>query len=567
MTTQEVSKKIGKLAKDAAAEVTAGGDEPVKTVPVSKRPDKELSFEEFKREQAVEMLGAAHVDSIPTFLKDGLMRAGIGWYRMAEHPDGRRALLFSYNRRDLEGEALEGKDGVYPRNYSNIHVVEARSKRSRRPWVYAAITQHQQTISDSVIDKATLYQTDKDTFQSGAVAYKLFEQKDENDEPIRNEDGDKLYSLRFYSEAKSDEAFTRVEEEAPSGLFSRVFSLGEEKGSFTRKEAETFISQDFNRRAERLAKGEDPLTPEEKTENVRWYGIRSWQQFKHWMGNHSPIGLAAKAASRVLTAPDGAFAFAKNIGNKVAKKVIEKDALAKSGTDIADDLVRDDWKNGHAFLSVANGSKLRNFRLLNEKEAGVRPFNVRAHDCLGRDWAKQWIFEALQGAYGSVVRMRENGVINIEKNDGIVLDIIPEKKLAYARFRERAVQPNGHPIPDEVAELLKSGRVLRLHMHEGGIASKFLSKADFHKELSRAAGRKADAEEGLGAEEHEEVTGRKKAEAPLKADRRRPVQQGTDWWDDMAAIEHGDAPEAAHAAKKAREADMEKDQQGPAPTL
>ncbi|GAB5388579.1 MAG: hypothetical protein Alpg2KO_15470 [Alphaproteobacteria bacterium] len=430
--------------------------------------------------RVMERLAQAHVELLPTFLKNGTIRAGIGNYRLAEHPDGRVALLFSYHASDLKGATRPAMEGSYPETFERIHVVAARSKRSNRPWVMAAIANHQQELHDTVVEGASLYRTEESVWQSGLVSYKLFEDA----ENPTNAKGEKQYIVRMYCGRAQLGRFVPVD--APLRVMGMTFSTGDNLGSCTRKQAEEMITRDFHRRVARVSEGKDILTEQEKQANPGLIAVRGAQDLNNYLRRNSPLAIGVDAVSKVMKVLEGPGGWFKAGVDAFRDRIITDEETVARGRDISDRLRKDKstaYRRHSVMSRLCDPVAIREFRLLEEADAGVRPRNVPLLERLDENWAREWIFSALQGDTGAVVTIRSNGVINVRRPNGLVVDCLPEAKVAYATYRPELAQPNAQTLPSQVQKLVGENKLVEVEMTGGTFRSREVTQAS---QLTRA---------------------------------------------------------------------------------
>lgn len=451
----------------------------------SKTAKKAPNLKRMKLDDALARLNSARPNMLPSFMKDGRIRAGIGAYQLATDKSGKEVLLFALSPYDLHEfktkpnnfapKKDDAKDGDDEKDIEakRIYVVGAK-EASSQDWILPTILDHQQKLSSKFMKSTTLYQTDDFTWKSGPLAYRLFFNKDKR----KNDDGETLYRLRLYSEISDEDSFTNVEDSAPNGFVNNAFSLGTDQGAFTRAEAEKLIATDFTHRILRMRAGEDPMSSAEKDNYIAWGAVRGWQGISYYWKNTSISHKFLHIGKKIVDVIEGPFA----IGRWLVEKVAEK-ALSDSDKKA----IIEQKYGGYADISETNPTekslmvpldikKAKKLTLIDDDHGDARPDNVHALEKATNDWAEEWILQGLYGPSGSLVRFHKNdATITIERSNGIVLDVNTETNTAYAQFVPELAQKGARKLPQSVQKLLKGGEVLRLKIESGDIKGDFIT--------------------------------------------------------------------------------------------
>ena len=435
---------------------------------------------------AIERVYQARMDMFPVFLKKGLIRSSNGWYRLGLHDDGRIALLYARNKQDFDGIAKDDQKGTYPDPDKKIWVVDAKPSRTSAKWVTLAILRHQEHLAVKQVKKGMLYQTNEDTWQNEAVSYKIFPVEQENS------DEEQKYTLRLYSRAKAEDNFVAVDETAPKGFFGNVFSLGQNEGTYTRVEAKKRITQDFNERAQRIKQGIDPLTIGERKRSPKLWFSRLKEKYQTavvGMPMHKKITIGLETAMTGILSlinPAELITKAASIMVGFLSKTFIKDPVQLN---IAESLgVK---KKGWSFKDMqcieADPKKIADFRYLNAKEAKANYDNMPVYTELSPTWAKEYILGAAHGRPGGVAYPREDGVLSIQENNGLLVYYVPNSNTAFARLRPEWKQDGADALPPEVEAMFKDNAedVLKISKKDDErFKCEFMTHSKFKKDIA-----------------------------------------------------------------------------------
>ncbi len=430
-----------------------------------------------ERTDAIEQLSSAHLNLMPVYLENGIIKSSIGAYRLARNDDGKTALLFAFDAEDLEGDN--------PVADKQLYVVDAKANNTKRPWIDSAISKHQEELYDLYLEHATLYQTDKYTWKNTSVAYKIF--------PINEEDQiegqDRKFKLRFYSNTEEVEKFTAVDEESPEGFFANVFSPGEDVGDFTRRTAKQFIANDFMKRLKRMESGQDPVTIKEMSTQPKVPILRAIQKSSKYLKETQIVRIGADAVKLLTTAADFTSwpnAALEKLGNKLSEAKKRKE-------DITTPLRKHENTEKLWWSEVcqeANMDQIKDFKYLDAKQAKIAPDDARILKSLDHTQPQKYILGALQGRSGMIAYPRPDGIINIQQPNGLHIYYINKEKedgstikKAFARYRENWALEGATPLPETVKELFKNNEMIEIDLSFGRITSKEISQAEFRQNL------------------------------------------------------------------------------------
>ena len=467
---------------------------------------------------------------------DGLVRAPIGFYRLAEDTEnGNRVLLFSNEPESLAGQ----NNGQETRRLSSdmehsVYVIAARENIRDTRWVQEEIIKHQNDLQNWRLKHLNLYvesenmRADEDIQQEAAdtakpdpkacqvikmsnsnVGYGLFEQ----------EDGSWNVSLYAGDAPNTEEAqhFVAVSDDP---TFDNFFALRHDMGNFeTLDDANRLVAHDFQKRAYRLWNGQAPVSASDSPRLAlqrRLINLLKAPAQKGWLFKASVplfaaaavggIGFlmtggaiaatgAAAAISGLATAGLGLAAnhFAEQVVEQGLKKLVsEKSQEEKNKT-----LPKHERKKafeytqeiGQRLSPRLSADKAGNLRPLNDREAGIRPPLSAPSLFMSDHYAEEWLFGGLSGAFGAIVFPVNEHSFSVQYPNGIVSLYNTEKRSVHVRMRPdlRVRHPDDDvpdpPLPQRVAEMLKDGEIVRVAMGQNGFDSGRKTRQEFADEI------------------------------------------------------------------------------------
>lgn len=475
------------------------------------------------------------------FPHDGLVRAPIGFYRLAEDVEtGNKILLFSYDANKLDGEKNE--DGEKRLTESEgVCVIAARPHIKDVRWIESEILDHQHTLQTWRLHHLNLYVENK-TMLSKEEKEKEHEKDAEESldaakpKPKRTikmsnsdlgyglfEKDDNTWDINLYITSDKD---TVVAENSGSFVevgnnptFDNFFSLRKELGhANTLDEATKLVEKDFYVRAHRLWKGESALPPSEdwtvnfkkKVINFIKAPAKKGKVFKASVpliaagivgmagfmlsGGLLMVGGVSAAISGLLTTMVGVLAehvaeetLEKSIGKILGEKSqeeknktlpIHEREMSYMYTDELDEMLNPNIK----------ADKINQLRPLTDREANMRPPLTAPTLFLSDSYAEEWLFGSMSGAFGAVVFPVNEESFSIQYPNGIVTLYNTEDRSVHVRMRDHLRIENSDdftspPLPEKVLDLLKDGEILKISLSHNGFDSSQKTYAEFSEEI------------------------------------------------------------------------------------
>jgi|GEM_PF-1995436 len=466
------------------------------------------------------------------FPDDGLVRAPIGFYRLAEDTEtGNKILLFSYDNHALDASIDEsGEKRLSGSDSGSIYVVAGRENLRDIRWVHEEMITHQNTLQTWRLHHLSLY-VESENMRSDEEIKKSenAEQAPPLQQVVKMSNSNFGYKLLETDEGKWDvslyiSAASTTEESKDSfvavsddSTFDGFFSLCQKLDSFdTLNDAEKFVAEDFQGRAYRLWNGESALTPKEQPRISLQKNIMSIlkapTQKKWYVKASIPLAAAALvggvgflisgaaiAATGAAVVSAGLTASTGFLLNHAAEEFVEKGLKKlmpeKSQEEKNKKLPKHARKKAYLYTEEL-GQRL-NPRLLEEKSAQLRPLsdeeaNIRPPMTpptlfLSKSYAEEWLFGSLSGAFGAIVYPVNEYSFSIQYPNGIVSLYNTEEKTVHVRLREDLKIKNDEipapPLPEKVETLLKSGEILHVALKEGGFHTGRKTHEEFAQEI------------------------------------------------------------------------------------
>lgn len=508
-------------------------------------PTNDMTFQD----KIVEMIAPGHLNiyryigppegyETDDFRHDGLIRAPIGFYRLAEDMQtGNKVLLFSYDHDALEGEKQDnGEKRLTDSEDKSVYVIAARENIRDIRWVHEEMIQHQNTLqtwrlhhlnlyveSDNMRADEEIQQQENGTapppnkrvvkMSNSSLGYGLFETENGTWDVA-------LYLSTARSQEEAKDSFVSVSDDK---TFDGFFSMRQNIGTFdSLQEAEKFVADDFQKRAYRLWNGESALTPIEKpfiSLQKKIFNILQAPTRKNWYikagiplaaaalvgGTGFLMSGAAIAATGAAVVSGGLTAGLGLLLNKVSEDVVEKGLKKlipeRSQEEKNKDLPKHARKKAYLYTEEL-GQRLNprlssehyeNLRPLTDRESNVRPATTPPTLFLTNNYAEEWLFGSLSGAFGAIVYPINEHSFSIQHPNGIVSLYNTEEKTVHVCLREDLkITANDNipdpPLPEQVEKILENGEILNVALKKGGFHSARKTHEEFTEEINNIVG-------------------------------------------------------------------------------
>jgi hypothetical protein len=419
-----------------------------------------------------------------------------GFYRLGSHADGRSVLLFAENPHDLDPYVHTDpkfKDEIAPgfwlsndpNHLKYIKVVEARRKRTDRPWVLEAINEHSKVQKNDKLDYGFLYRVHEKMWVSGAIAYELTPAKTRNpDDP-----DEEMYILKCYTTAGKGRPFSAINEGITANKIKGTMKLGAVSARVTMAEAEAMVREDFAKRVDlvmreidprmmgRMAKEPDmhsalspPVTkPKDKARAfAATYAIRILQgaQAKYNVLKTPTIFFTACSIAYYVVSEwlirglpsaikQGIFSGA-GLFTGTAKKPVRNDMV--------DNAAHTFWKRGITYTGAAQYCPLdmkqaKMIGLMTYDDANIRPDDgAILRQGLEPDWIIRSLYTIHDSPPGSIVTMRNKNhaaPVHVKQPNGLEIYYMIDQKVRYARYRPDYEYSCIQPLPEPVKDFLR----------------------------------------------------------------------------------------------------------------
>ncbi|MCB9990995.1 MAG: hypothetical protein H6867_06405 [Rhodospirillales bacterium] len=490
-------------------------------------------------DELLELTAAGHNrDIAPVYLKDkdtGLLAVygSHGMYRFGVHAGGQPVWMFSVNP-DAMRPAIHTdphfRDAYAPGYYIDpdgmdyIDVVEARSKRTPKPWSRQAIDTHNYYLNEVKNDYGFLRKLSDNLWFSRSVAYTLDPATKGRGQFLFTDKGEPLYELRCYTTAGKGWPFS--DKELESIRERKTMSFSNKKAYVTLKEAERAIRHDFHGRVDLVMRDHDPnrlghIKGETYNEDgnplVRGgkgihrkafhaaghYFVRTMQAlgaaFRDIKAQVLVMGFAKAAAfSIVKVASQGWRAGVGQFLVGAFKPVI--DMVKRVGMYMSgkEDIGYQFWKpnrsliTGNRHYSLLDPDKGRLIRYLDADESRIKPPRGTAlRSELPSDWAEEYLLGSYYAPAGSIEERRQIGGVDVRhvvEPSGLEVYYIPSRKTAYAIMHPENAVDGAMPLPGPVERLLaRKGPVIKIReMPDDSLHSERIAPEHFEADLQAA---------------------------------------------------------------------------------
>lgn len=404
-----------------------------------------------------------------------------------------------------------------------VQVVEGRRRWTNAPWIQQAVQRHSRQLFQDTTEYAYLWRVDARLWTSGAIGYRLetigaevtaedkakFERKLKHPLPER-EPGEPLYRLRCYTTGGKNQDFVDFDGEFLRRPWGRALTAASRWTIVTMREAESIIADDFVKRQELVIRGFDPdklgrplrkteprmksrLSPHELPLSAalgkRYFarGIQEcYGQFRRIEGKSVVMSTAkaiALAGSKLaLRGPVPALGrLALEVFRPIAQPLAKAFGQSEQVDFRREDTARAYWRphftepRGPDHYAPLDPAQAPYIRLLDAHEARVAPeAGATVREELSDAWAENKLLDSLGGPPGSIVsRHRPEGagtdLLHVRQPDGLRVDYVIGKEIAYARYDPSAALASAPPLPERIARLFRKHdasdgtRVLRIH--------------------------------------------------------------------------------------------------------
>ena len=418
--------------------------------------------------------------------------------------------------------------GLEEERLRHIQVVEGRPRWTNAPWIHQAVHRHAQQLFRDTTEYAYLLRVNERMWVSGAISYRLetlheqvtaenkakLERKLRHELPHR-EPGEELYRLRCYTTRGKNHDFADMDGDFLDKPWGKALSATARWTVVTMREAEEIIADDFVKRNELVVRGLDPdklgrplrktephmksrLSPHELPLPAmlgKRYAARGIQecynQFRSIEGKNVFLStgkaIALAGSKLVLRGPVPALA---RLGLEIARPVVQPFISAFSNSGHIDfrrnNTARDYWRPnftvpcGPDHYAPLDPAQAPYIRLLDDHEARVAPeAGVEIREELSDTWAENKLLDSLGGPPGSILsRHRPAGaamdILHVRQPDGLHLDYLIGKEIAYARYVPESDLEASLPLPERLRRLLdedgviEQGHILRIHENAAG---------------------------------------------------------------------------------------------------
>lgn len=492
--TQAPSAK--KKSADKSADGKGSGDKAdinLNDPTLGAEPEAQLKRDPITYQEAIRRFRKVRHNMVPHLSReDSTIQAEIGFYRIAADEDGNKVLLFSFSPESLTGEepgdksAKDNEDGqknktkgkdktkgksTTGKSFSDIYVVKAKTAAAGKDWIYSAMVRHQYKLADAFIRDLKLHKLDRNTYSNRFLAYDI---RPDTREP-KDEQGRDMFNVRMYAPGERADGFVYEPGGSRNDLLGHAFLPSSDIGTrFTEDEARRFIASDFAKRAQRILRGQHPLSSDDKKQDLSWY----WKLAADYVGNRirkmKVAGMSVEALSAgaaVLASPISGLVWAgeralERLAEYVDKKMEKR---KRSPNDITHELVsphRKLWSDVQRACRSVIGKKLGKYRFLQREEMiDLLPRGMVVRDRNTEKWAREWIFNATNGPPGSIIECIKDSTINIQHANGLSVEYLVSDEgvsKAYLRYKPELKQPGVPPVPPVVEKMLEGSDVVEI---------------------------------------------------------------------------------------------------------